>query len=235
MFLLTTRAYAVVQIPPLNTALIDEAAFIPQGSRSRVENTLRQLYQNGGPQMVVWTFLSLEGDDIAQVGIRAAEKWKIGRAEKDDGLILLVARQERMMRLEVGRGLEGVIPDIVSDRLLQRIIRPALVNNSLDEGVLKLVQTVSTLVSDPDAAKKMQEEANQNTSKPFPVWGIFGIIVVVMIIRWLDNMRGPPPGFGGRRRGGIFWGGGMGRGGRSGDGWSGGGGGFGGGGSSSKW
>ena len=200
------------------------------------------MFQTGGPQMQVWTFPSLEGDDIAPVGIRAADAWKIGRAGKDDGGILLIDARERRTRLEVGRGLEGAIPDVIAGRILRDVLRPALRAGQTYDGILGVIAIVEKAargelpagVAGPADGRDARDEG----FNPFKLF--FGVVFffLVFILGPLGSLLG------GRRRGGrsggIFFpgcggGGGWGGGGGGGGGWSGGGGSFGGGGGGGDW
>lgn len=237
--LMSNRAQALVDVPTMNRPLIDGGQFIPDAQENAIEQRIRSLYTSGGPQLVVWTMPSLDGEDIAQLGIRAAEAWKIGREKQDDGIILLVSRAERRTRLEVGYGLEGTIPDIAANRLLQSVIRPTLRENNLGVGIISLVESLDKLTHDPETRKQMSAETG-NTNDLLSHWkSIAFVIILMIIISALDRMR--PNNLQRRRQGsGIWWssgGGGWGGGSSGGGGssWSGGGGSFGGGGSSGDW
>lgn len=235
--LVSQVAFALVDIPDLNRPLIDAGQFIPDAQEIEIEQRIRALYTAGGPQFVVWTLQSLEGEDIAQLGIRAAEAWKIGREKQDDGVILLVSRAERRTRLEVGYGLEGTIPDIVANRLLQSVVRPSLRENNLAMGIVSLIDSMDRLTHDPEARKKIAAEIDKTKNFASPSNSIAVVIILLIIISALNRMR--PNKLQSRRRdSGIWWDGGGGWGGGGGgrgSSWSGGGGSFGGGGSSGDW
>lgn len=243
-------ALAQPAVPSLSGPVIDQADMLSSGEEGRLAERIRGVFQSGGPQIQIWTFPSLEGDDIAGVGIRAADAWKIGREGKDDGAILLVAERERRTRIEVGRGLEGVIPDVVAGRILRDVLRPALRAGATYDGFLGVVAAIESysrgeapLPSDDERRRVIPGVPVPGGGGGFP-GGLFfiGFLVLFIFLQFVSRVLG----FGRRRRGfrgdgvppiiiGGWGGGGFGGGSRGGGGWSGGGGGFSGGGASGDW
>jgi uncharacterized protein len=238
-------AYAQPEVPPLSGPVIDQADMLTSGEEGRLESRISELFASGGPQMQVWTFPTLKGDDIAPVGIRAADAWKIGRDGKDDGVILLIAQRERRTRLEVGRGLEGVLPDVLAGRILSDVLRPALRGGQTYEGILGVVGAVDRVVRGESLA--LAPGSNSPLGGGGGEGGVLARLLPALVpLIFLFLLVSGIAGRGGRRRRGVApllfpgvggggWGGGSWRGGGGGGGWSGGGGGFGGGGASGNW
>lgn len=234
---LSASSLASPRLPPLSGPVVDEANMLSASERVRVESRLSDMFASGGPQMQVWTFPSLEGDDIASVGIRAVDTWKIGREGRDDGVLLLIAARERRTRLEVGRGLEGAVPDILAGRLLRDVLRPSLRAGRVADGILAVAGAVEKAARGerpelPPASGSPSGESGEPGSRSVVPLFVF-LFVFFMILSRLGSSLG-----GGRRRGGgvVFPGlGGGGGFGRGTGGWSGGGGSFGGGGASGDW
>lgn len=229
IFLVSLLASAEVKIPPLTGPVIDNGAFFTAQETEYIGRKLQSIYQSGGPQIQVWTIESLEDEEVSQLGIRATDVWKIGRAGKDDGALLIIAKNERVTDLEVGRGLEGIITDTLAYRILQNTLRPALRAGKPAEGVINVASEIATLVGiegyDPVPVKQSPLNKLFSSNLFFLIFFLFFVISRL---------------FGSRRSfRGSYWGGGGGfggGGGRSGGGgWSGGGGGFSGGGSSGSW
>ena len=171
--------------------------------------------------------------------MRVAEAWKLGSAERDDGVLVTVALEERAVRIEVGGGLEGGLTDVQSSRIIRGTIVPAFRAQRFGEGLYEAgVQILSALGALP-------KDVARRTAQPRPqvrisTLALIGIFVLVFLLRTFS-------GFGPRRRRHLWWGGGPwigGGGGRGGGfggfgggggGWSGGGGGFSGGGASGRW
>jgi uncharacterized protein len=196
--------------------------------------------------MVIAIFRSLEGESLEDFSIRLAERWRVGQRGLDNGVILLVFVDERRVRLEVGYGLEPVLPDAIASRIISGAITPRFREGRYAAGLESAVQEVYARVTTPDAPAAR--------AKPPESWlpivgaGLVTLIIVVMLVGAFVNNRHVSR-FGPRRRGytagpdGWYvpprssgsWGGGGWGGGGGGGGFSGGGGSFGGGGASGDW
>ncbi len=193
-----------------------------------------------GAQMVVAVFRSLEGESLEDFSIRLAERWRVGRKGLDDGVILLLFVAERRVRLEIGYGLEPIIPDAVAGRIIGEAIAPRFREGRYADGLEAAVVTVYDRIGSARAggggnAKRAPSLGTLATLLVFAV--IAGFVVVSQL--GAARRRGYTAANGGWyaptsvHRGGWGWGGGGG--GFSGGGFSGGGGGFGGGGASGSW
>jgi uncharacterized protein len=225
----------IVNIPSLTSPVIDEAALLTANEARRIEDRLYSF--KDAFQMQVWIAPTLGDESIEALSIRAVDKWKLGAEKTDKGLLLLIAVKERRMRLEVGHGLEGDIPDALSARILDQLLRPALRSGNFSQGINEVIDEVSAILNVGDHP---QQRHVQGKGGSFPALFIILLPFIVFVV--LGRVLGSVFGFRSRRRypwdggfgGGGGWGGG-GFGGGSGGGWSGGGGSFGGGGSSSNW
>jgi uncharacterized protein len=204
--------------------------------------------------VAVLTVLSLQGDPIEDFSLRVVEAWKLGRKGQDDGILLLVASQDRKMRIEVGYGLEGELPDALAGRIVSDVMAPRFRKGDFTGGILSAVDAVlqrtggSAVASDAEggAAEGSTTEGSAAPAKPLGWFasllrGVFkflfiGFILVIVVLSMLARTI-----FGGVSRGGFFGGGGGfgsgfgGGGGFGSGGFSGGGGSFGGGGASGSW
>jgi uncharacterized protein len=239
-----------LEVPPLAGRVNDQAGIISAPTEEKISGYLEAVETQAGPQIAVLTVPSLEGESLEAFSIRVTDQWRLGDADRNDGVLLLVAVEEKMIRLEVGYGLEGNLTDIKSGFIIREIIQPRFRAGDFDGGILAAVQTIGGIVTNeadisPQAladAKRQQSRSEGGAASNFFAFAV--IIFLSMIFR-------------GRRRGGSFgsalmWGailgstagrrrGGYSRGGFSsggfggGGGFSGGGGGFGGGGASGGW
>jgi len=213
----------------------DYAGMISPSARQILETTLAQFEQETSNQVVVVTFPSLEEESLEDFSIRLAEKWKIGQKGKDNGVIFLIFKNDRKMRIEVGYGLEGALPDLTAGIILDQIVKPRFREGKFDEGIIEGVQAIIQATKGEFKAVKKQEDVG---SIFFPIL----VFLVALYIIW-QAIRG-----GGNYRSnryqrkwgesGSGWIGGGSMGGSSsggGGGFGGGGGGFGGGGSSGGW
>jgi uncharacterized protein len=113
-----------LDVPPLRGRINDYAGLIPADRARALEERLARFEAETGHQIAVLTVPSLKGDSLEDFGIRVAESWKIGKKGFDNGAILLIARDDRKLRIEVGYGLEGVMPDAIASRIIREVITP---------------------------------------------------------------------------------------------------------------
>jgi len=117
-------ARAEVAVPPLKARVTDLTGTLSGTQQQDLERRLREFESRKGSQIAVLMLPSTEPETIEEYSIRVADAWKIGRARVDDGVILVVAKNDRKLRVEVGRGLEGAIPDAVAKRVVSDVIAP---------------------------------------------------------------------------------------------------------------
>lgn len=129
-------AGAATEVPLLAGRVNDAAGILSTGTVAALESLLKSHEDSTSNQVVILTVPALEdGETIEQFSIRVADEWKIGRKGKDNGVLLIVARDDRKVRIEVGRGLEGVLPDITCGAIIRHEIIPRFKNGDYDGGV----------------------------------------------------------------------------------------------------
>lgn len=138
------------EVPYLAGRVNDLAGMIPAETRAQLETRLAALEQEKGSQVAVLTIDTLEGEPIEDYTLRVAETWKLGRGQFDDGALLLVVRDDRKMRLEVGYGLEPVLSDAVSIRILDDVIRPRFKQGDFGGGIAAGVEAIDGTVRGQD-------------------------------------------------------------------------------------
>jgi uncharacterized protein len=244
-FLLIAATAFPLDVPALRGRVNDYAGVIGQEQARSLEARLEQFEQETGHQVAVLTIPTLDGEDIEGFGIRVAESWKIGQKGFDNGVILIVAVKDRRLRLEVGYGLEGVLPDAVAFRIISDYIVPRFRVQDYAGGITAGIDAVLKVIQNeplPESARQRRPAAGEagNPLLMFIVTlAVFGIMAYASAGGRRRNRMWATHG---RRRGpmifggpGGFGGGGFGGGGFGGGGFGGGGGGFGGGGASSNW
>ena len=122
--LLIPCSSAALEVPPLAGRVNDLAGLLPVGAKQKLEEDLHRFEQETTHQIVVLTVPGLEGDGIEDFSIRVADAWKIGQQGIANGVILVVAQKERKIRIEVGRGFEGILPDAIASRIIREAILP---------------------------------------------------------------------------------------------------------------
>ncbi|MFQ6757256.1 MAG: TPM domain-containing protein [Deltaproteobacteria bacterium] len=134
LFVVAPAAAKALEVPQYQGYVTDLAGMISPAERQRLEQTLLAFEQSDSTQIAVLTIPSLEGDALEDFSIRAVEAWKIGQKGKDNGVLLLVSKDDRKIRIEVGRGLEGVLTDLLAGRIVDQVISPRFKAGQLDEG-----------------------------------------------------------------------------------------------------
>lgn len=231
--------------PKLTGRVVDAANLLPPDAEARIEARLAALETaTGGTQLVVATIPDLEGLDIADYGYRLGRAWGIGQKGENNGAILIVAPNDRRVRIEVGYGLEPVLTDALSALIIQEKILPRFRAGDFAGGIEAGTQAlVEQLELPPEEAERRAQAARASGSGDDAGVGTILFFVILVAVIWLVvGSGGGGSGGGGRRRGpagpivvwGPGWGGGFG-GGFGGGGFSGGGGSFGGGGASGGW
>jgi uncharacterized protein len=232
--------------PPLTGRVVDEAGILDPATKSALERKLADFEARTTGQLVVVTLKSLEGTSIEDYGYQLGRFWKIGQKEKNSGVLLIVAPNERKVRIEVGYGLEGQLTDAVSRLIIENAILPRFKANDMAGGITRGVDDIIQALADPEEWRARANQRSDDVPDAMNVMLILLFLLVVFVIlrQIYQQGRGYPQVRGrGRRSGGpIFvpvpgsWssGGGGGWSGSSG-GFSGGGGSFGGGGASGSW
>ncbi len=124
--LATMLARAEVPVPPLAARVMDQTATLDAADLQSLEAKLAALEQARGAQIAVLVVASTQPESIEQYALRVAESWKLGRKGVDDGVLLLLAKEDRTLRIEVGYGLEGAIPDALAKRIIAEVMVPRL-------------------------------------------------------------------------------------------------------------
>lgn len=235
-FMYGIGAAADFQVPRLTGPVVDQAGMLSTSTADQLSRFLHNIRAQSGTQLQVATVRDLGGLSIEEASIKIVDNWKLGRKKEDRGILLLLAPSERRIRIEVGRGLEGDLPDVTANRIIREVIAPRLKEGSPDRAVTDGVMAILSY-TDPTL---LEQGAAQHVKKDRGLLDARFVIFLVIIGLWLIfSMRGRGGGFGGG--GGYYggWGSGSSSGGGfssgGGGGWSGGGGGFSGGGSSGSW
>lgn len=215
-----------LEVPKHTGPVVDLAGVLSRGDQAKIAASLLQFQQTVGPQLQVLVVPSLEDETIEGYSIKVVDKWKLGTKGKDDGVLLLVATESRKVRIEVGRGLEGDLPDVIAGRIIRTGIIPFFKQGQTGAGILvglgMIAESVGGKLENVPAPRLRKEKRSS---------GGLGYLLFIGLF-----LIGPL--FGRRRRGGVgsallnglLLGAAMGAGGRRGGGGGFGGGGFGGGG-----
>ncbi len=140
-------AEELLPLPKLTGHVVDLTATLTSEQQNRLETQLALLEQQKGSQLAVLILPSTAPEDIAQFGIRLAEAWKLGRKNIDDGAIFIIAKNDKKVRIEVGYGLEGVLPDAIAKRVLAENVTPLFKQGEFAGGIAAGVEQLVRLIS----------------------------------------------------------------------------------------
>ena len=170
LFLASTHFAFAFDVPPLKARVNDYAGLMAYVGI--LEERLANFEQETGHQIAVLTVPSLEGEDIESFGIKVAEKWKIGKKGVDNGVILIVALKDRKLRLEVGYGLEGVLPDAIANRIIQEQITPRFRSGDFPGGIEAGIDAIMTNIQvEPLVMPSVAAEDKKKSKAVSHDWG----------------------------------------------------------------
>src|SRR6202166_4171362 len=200
---LVTAAFAL-DFPPLTGRVVDQAGVMSADSRNTVEAKLKDLEDKSGIQLVVATVKSLQGSDIETYANQLFRTWKLGQAQKNNGVLLLVAPAEHKVRIEVGYGLEGTLTDALSSVIIASAIVPRFKSNDFSGGIERGVDGIISVLSGDSA--EWQAKGNVTSKDPWAdfdkLFPILFFAIMIFIIWYLIRHAGGPPSGGAGRRGG---------------------------------
>jgi len=255
--LIFNQVLAQKAVPQLSGRVVDLASMINAGDEADLTARLQAHEAATSNQIVVLTIPSLEGEALEEYSLQVARNWALGQKDKNNGVLFLVAKNDRKMRIEVGYGLEGTLTDAIASFIIRGTITPLFKKGRFNGGIVAGTgQIIDVLESDEAALEQWRQRSKKTSSGKDPEWPFFIFIALWLMImsggllsnilvrmfgreikpghyRWLGIDAGPnaPKS---KRSGRSSRGGGW-SGGSSGGGFSGGGGSFGGGGSSGGW
>jgi uncharacterized protein len=231
-----------LNFPELSGRVVDDANILDSSARNSLDGKLRALEEKTGNQLVVATLPSLQGTSIEDYGYQLGRHWGIGQKGKNNGALLIVAPNERKVRIEVGYGLEGSLTDAVTRLIIENSILPRFRANDFAGGISRGTDDIIAVLS--GQAEDYKQRAAKRPDKASGELSL-GMILLLVLIAFLvirsvsrrSSRQQRRRGLWGAAAGPILFPGGSswGSGGSSGGGFSGGGGSFGGGGSSGSW
>lgn len=184
-----------LEVPPLTARVNDYADMLSPATQRQLENSLAAFEEAESTQVAVLTIPTLKGETIEEFSIRVADQWKIGQKGLDNGAILLIAKKDRKLRIEVGYGLEGKLTDLIAGRIIREIIVPQFRAGNFDQGVINGVNAIMEAV-------KGEFKAPVKTTRPsgklaFGPSLLFMLIIYGFLIinlgrasRWLGTVAG---------------------------------------------
>jgi uncharacterized protein len=136
----------VLPVPPLSGHVIDQSQTLSLDQAQALEQKLSAFERAHGTQMVILLVATTQPEDIAAFAQRVGDSWKIGRRDVGDGLLVVVAKQDRRIRIEVAKSLEGAVPDLAASRIIEQAIKPAFKANDYAAGLNQGVDQLMALI-----------------------------------------------------------------------------------------
>lgn len=198
-------AHGLVAVPPLNALATDLTQTLSAEQLATLEARLRDFQSRKGSQLAVLVVPSTQPEAIEQYAIRVVDQWKLGRKRVDDGVLLLVAKNDRTVRIEVGYGLEGALPDAICNRVIAEVLTPRFKQGDyfggLDAATAQLMKLIDgeTLPDPPPTAR----EGDVNLQRIAPILLVLALMVGGVLRRALGRMPGAV--VAGATVGGLAW------------------------------
>jgi len=168
-----------LEVPRLQGYVNDYAGMISPSAKSRLEEELRAFERSDSTQIVILTVPSLEGENIEEFSMKVAEAWKIGQQQKDNGVLFIISQQERKIRIEVGRGLEGKLTDLMAGRIIDQVIKPRFKQGDFSGG---FIAGISALIGATRGEFKAEQRPFQRRQKGFPPFLTFLLFFGIFIL-----------------------------------------------------
>jgi uncharacterized protein len=225
-----------LDVPKLQGRVNDYAEMLSQQEKQELEQTLKNIETNTSAQLVLLTMPSLGDENLEEYTMRVAEEWKLGQEKKDNGVILFIALKERRIRIEVGYGLEPVLPDARCGTIIRNIITPAFKQGQFYQGFFDAFLAMNSFITGSDTVEQFAQKYGEEVNDTFiEIIMIFIIVFVFSLIFILGGRKSKRSGRGIHWTGGSSWSSSSSSSSFSSGGFSGGGGSFGGGGASGGW
>jgi uncharacterized protein len=165
-----------LEVPQLKGRINDYASMLSPDTEKRLESALEEIEKSDSTQVAVLTIPSLEGEVLEEFSIKVADAWKIGQKNADNGVILLISKNDRKLRIEVGRGLEGRLTDLVSGRIINGEIIPRFREGNFDGGIEAGVMAIVSAVRGEYKASGTPPSKKKDGENP-----IFALIIFLFV------------------------------------------------------
>jgi uncharacterized protein len=186
-------ALAQVEVPALRAPVADLTGTLTQEQIATLDQRLRAFEKEKGSQIAVLFVPTTQPETIEQYSIRVAEAWKLGREGVDDGVLLLVAKNDRAVRVEVGYGLEGALPDVLANRIADQVIVPRFREGDFYGGVAAALDRIIDIVSGeplPEELQRSQERSPEGLGSALPVFLMLVLVVSGLLRRMFGSFGG---------------------------------------------
>jgi uncharacterized protein len=186
---IVTGPGGVLPVPALSARVIDQTGTLTPEQVRALSDKLKALETQRGSQVVILMVPTTQPEDIAAYAQRMGDAWKIGRREVGDGLLLVVALQDRTMRIEVAKTLEGAIPDLMASSIIERTLKPAFQAGAYAEGLSAAIDQIDQLIAGEDLPEPSADRDRSEEVAPKDVL-VFGLMSVPFLFGVLSKVLG---------------------------------------------
>ena len=179
LFFLCTCPLLAIEVPPLKSRVNDHAGILAPATARQLEEVLQRFEATESTQIVLLTVPSLDGASLEDFSRRVVEAWQPGQTKLDNGALLLIAKNDRKLRIEVGYGLEGRLTDLVSGRIIRDIITPRFKEGLFDQGVIDGISAMMAAVQGEFAATTSKQQQS-NTIDPASLFISFLVLFSIL-------------------------------------------------------
>ncbi|WP_207817495.1 TPM domain-containing protein, partial [Pseudomonas sp. 67(2021)] len=213
LWLFAVSARAELTFPPLSGRVVDQAQMLEPSIRAQLSQQLQAHEQATGEQLVVVTLPDLQGTTIEDFGVQLGRHWGIGQKDKNNGALLIVARDERKLRIEVGYGLEDRLTDAQSSVIIHQVITPAFKAGNFSKGIsdgvaAMLVVLGGNPLDEPSTVYESSGDPADDFISRHPTLFMFLVMLFILTVFVCQMLGILPAGRGGSGGGGGFGGGG---------------------------
>ena len=189
-FVSVAGAQELQPVPTLREQVTDLAGLLSATERTTLDERLKGIEAESGSQVAILTVRTTQPEPIEAYGIRVADTWKLGRKDVDDGVLILVAADDRRMRIEVGRGLEGAIPDAIAKRIIAERMTPAFRQGDYAGGLIAAVDAIGGLIKGENLPPPSTPSRSENESLGLEEFFVIGMVASIFLGSILKSMFG---------------------------------------------
>ncbi len=187
LFLLTALPVYSLEVPPLMGRVNDLANLLNQDTKQNIESHLRDFEARTSNQVAVLIIPSLEGEVLENYSLKVAQTWGLGQADKDNGVLLLIAKNDRKLRIEVGYGLEGALTDVITSQIIRNEITPQFKSGNFDAGILGGVRSIIESVDGTYQPNETSDDTSDDLGGKIAATLVFSLVIGIFTLIGLSS------------------------------------------------
>jgi uncharacterized protein len=196
IFNFCSAQFRIPEKPDFETSVYDYVNLLSEAEKASLENKLIKYSDTTSTQIVVAVISSTEGENINYLGAQWGQEWGIGQAKEDNGILILLARDDRSIAIQTGQGVEHLLTDALSKRIIENVIIPEFRNGDYFEGLNKGADVIFSVLQGEYQGTRQEEEESFSPGNL-----IFLVFIIIMIVYFISRRKGGGGGFGDRNKG----------------------------------